>query len=72
MPIAGWRLNGCGLNWLWFKFGLLLHAVMNPIIMGLVFYGVVLPTGLVMRALYNDPLRLKVEPDRDSYWIMRP
>jgi hypothetical protein len=59
------------LNWLWFKFGLLLHAVVNPIVMGLVFYGVVLPTGLVMRTLGKDPLRLKTEPDRDSYWIMR-
>jgi hypothetical protein len=59
------------LNWLWFKFGLLLHAVINPLVMGLVFYGAVLPTGLVMRALGKDSLRLKLEPDRDSYWLPR-
>ena len=59
------------LNWLWFKFGLLLHAVVNPIVMGLLFYGAVLPTGLVMRALGKDLLRLKREPDSDSYWIVR-
>ncbi len=47
------------LNRLWFKFGLLLHKVVNPIVMGLVFYGTVLPTGLVMRALGKDLLRLK-------------
>jgi hypothetical protein len=59
------------LNWLWFKFGLLLHAVMNPVVMGLVFYGAVLPTGLIMRAMGKDPLRLKFEAERDSYWIVR-
>jgi hypothetical protein len=59
------------LNWIWFKFGLLLHAVVNPFVMGLVFYGAVLPTGLVMRAMGKDVLSLKIEPERDSYWIVR-
>jgi hypothetical protein len=59
------------LNRLWFKFGLLLHAVVNPLVMGLIFYGAVLPIGLVMRAAGKDLLRLKIERDRDSYWIIR-
>jgi hypothetical protein len=59
------------LNKLWFKFGMLLHAVINPLVMGLLFYVAVLPTGLVMRALGNDLLRLKREPASDSYWIVR-
>lgn len=59
------------LNRVWLKFGLLLHAVVNPIVMALLFYGTVLPTGLVMRALGKDLLRLKRQPDADSYWIVR-
>ena len=59
------------LNWLWFKFGLLLHAIVNPIVMGLLFYVTVFPTGLVMRAMGKDLLRLKPEPESDSYWITR-
>jgi hypothetical protein len=59
------------LNWLWFKFGMLLHAVVSPIVMGLLFYVAVWPTGIVMRALGRDLLRLKREPDSDSYWIVR-
>ncbi len=59
------------LNRLWLKFGLLLHKVVNPIVMALVFFGTVLPTGLVMRALRKDPLRLKRQPDAISYWIER-
>ncbi len=59
------------LNWIWFKFGLLLHSVVNPVIMGLVFYGAVLPTGIAMRAMGKDLLRLKAEPEFNSYWIKR-
>jgi len=59
------------LNRIWLKFGLLLHKIVNPVIMALLFYGTVLPTGLVMRAMGKDLLRLKREPDADSYWIVR-
>ena len=59
------------LNRLWLKFGLLLHSVVNPVVMALLFYGTVLPTGLVMRALGKDLLRLKRRPDAASYWIVR-
>ena len=59
------------LNLLWLKFGLLLHKVVTPVLMGLIFYGTVLPTGLVMRMMGKDPLRLKWQPDAGSYWIVR-
>ncbi|MDA9492018.1 hypothetical protein [Bradyrhizobium sp. CCBAU 11361] len=59
------------LNRLWMKFGLLLHKVINPIVMGLLFYGTILPTGLVMRLRGKDLLRLKREPGAESYWIAR-
>jgi len=59
------------LNRLWLKFGLLLHRIVNPVIMALVFYGTVLPTGLVLRAMGKDLLRLRREPEADSYWIVR-
>ncbi len=59
------------LNRIWFQFGLLLHKAVNPILMGLLLYGAVLPTGLVMRAMGKDLLRLKRQPEADSYWIVR-
>jgi len=60
------------LNRLWMKLGLLLHRVVNPIVMGLLFYGTIWPTGLVMRMRGRDLLRLKREPEADTYWIARP
>ena len=58
-------------NRIWLKFGLLLHRVVNPIVMALLFYGTVLPTGVIMRAMGKDLLRLRRQPDADSYWIVR-
>jgi hypothetical protein len=59
------------LNLIWLKFGLLLHSVVNPVVMALIFYGAVLPTGLVMRMMGKDLLRLKWQSDAESYWIVR-
>jgi hypothetical protein len=59
------------LNLIWLKFGLLLHRLVNPVVMALIFYGTVLPTGIVMRMTGKDILRLKKQPDADSYWIAR-
>jgi Saxitoxin biosynthesis operon protein SxtJ len=59
------------LNRLWMKLGLVLHRIVNPIVMGLLFYGTIWPTGIVMRMRGRDLLRLKREPSSDTYWIAR-
>ena len=59
------------LNLVWHKLGLLLFAVISPIVMGVVFYTTVVPIGLLMRRFGKDPLRLKIEPGARSYWIER-
>ena len=58
-------------NRLWHGFGLLLGRLVNPLVMGLLFYLVVTPTGLIMRAFGKDLLHLKRDPDAASYWIER-
>ena len=55
----------------WMKFGLLLAKIVNPIVMGLVFYLTVTPTAAIMRLLGKDPLRLKIDKSAKSYWIER-
>ena len=59
------------LNVAWFRFGLLLHKVVSPLVMGLVFYVTVTPIGLIMRLLGKRPLRLRFDPAAESYWIER-
>ncbi len=58
-------------NRIWFKFGLLLGQVVNPVILGLVFFLVVTPIGIVRRLLGKDSLHLKPKPNLKSYWIDR-
>ena len=49
---------------------MLLGRVVSPIIMGLVFFGVVTPTGLIMKIFKKDLLKLK-RSEKKSYWIER-
>ena len=56
------------LNKLWFKFGIVLGKIISPLIMGIIFFLVVTPTGLIMRLLRKDILSLKYNQNK-SYWI---
>ena len=56
------------LNKVWFKFGLLLGRIISPIVMGIIFFLVVTPIGLLMRFLQKDLLNLKFNK-RNTYWI---
>jgi saxitoxin biosynthesis operon SxtJ-like protein len=66
-----WPAALAPLNRLWLRLGLVLYKVVNPLVMGLVFFTTVMPIGLLMRALGKDPLRLRRDPAAGSYWITR-
>ena len=57
-------------NIIWFKFGILLGNIVSPIIMGIIFFFVVTPIGLLMRILKKDLLNLKYNNDK-TYWIKK-
>ena len=59
------------LNRAWYQLGLLLHKIVNPIIMGLLFYAAIVPMGFLLRKRGIDLLRLRLQPDAKSYWIER-
>ncbi len=59
------------LNRLWFKFGLLLARIINPLVMAAIFLLAVTPIGLMMRLSGKDPMQLKARGRRDSYWVLR-
>jgi len=59
------------LNRAWTRFGLLLHRIVSPIVLGVMFFVVITPMGLVMRALGKDPLRLRYDREARTYWIDR-
>jgi len=59
------------LNKLWFKFGLFLGSIISPIIMGIIFFLVIAPTGLVIKLMGKDLLDKKYNNKKKSYWINR-
>ena len=58
------------LNKLWFKFGIFLGKLISPIIMGIIFFFVVTPIGLILRIFGKDVLNLK-KNNANSYWIKK-
>ena len=59
------------LNILWAKFGKLLGFIIAPIVMGIVFFVVITPTGLIMKLIGKDLLNKKYNNKIKSYWINR-
>ena len=58
------------LNIIWFKFGIFLSKYFSPLIMGIIFFLIVTPIGLIMRFFKKDLLNLKFNQDK-SYWILK-
>ena len=56
------------LNKLWFKFGIFLGKIISPLVMGIIFFLIVTPIGLLMRLLNKDLLNLRFN-NNGSYWI---
>ena len=59
------------LNRAWTALGGLLHAVVNPLVLGILFYVVFTPFGWVLRRMGKDFLRLRPTPGASTYWIPR-
>ena len=85
-PPRGWALGVAGavlatalvkaellapFNRAWFRFGLFLHRLVSPVVLAFLFYAVIAPTGLLMRALGKDVLGLRGDGEAESYWIRR-
>ena len=68
------------LNKAWFMLGLLLGKIVNPIVMGVIFFAIITPVALGMKLAGRDALRLRKpklpkskipKQDVSSYWIDR-
>ena len=59
------------LNKLWIKLGEILGIIIAPIIMALVYFVILTPVSLIVRALGKDLLGLKFFKNKETYWIKR-
>lgn len=58
-------------NRAWMKLGDLMARVVNPLVLGIIFFAVFTPTGIVMRLFGRDILRRQWNPALNSYWVRR-
>jgi len=55
----------------WFRLGLALHRIASPIVLALIYFLAIVPTGLLLRLFGKDVLRLRFDARADSYWVLR-
>ncbi|MDA9040413.1 SxtJ family membrane protein [Gammaproteobacteria bacterium] len=58
-------------NYLWFKFGILLGRIVSPVVMAIIFFLIIFPTGLLLRLFRKDVLGLKFDRNKKTYWVLR-
>ena len=59
------------LNKVWTRFGLLLHKLMSPLMLGVIFYFSITPVGVFLRMIGKQTLGLRPDPEMETYWIER-
>jgi hypothetical protein len=59
------------LNKVWAMFGALLHKIVNPIMLGMIYFLVITPVALFFKAKGRDELRRKYDPAAKTYWVFR-
>ncbi|MDP9198707.1 MAG: SxtJ family membrane protein, partial [Pseudomonadota bacterium] len=59
------------LNIVWMRFGLLLNRIVSPIVLGVIYFGLLTPVAALMRLRGRDVLQRRFDPARVSYWIRR-
>jgi hypothetical protein len=84
--VRGWALGLAGLflvaaiaspralaplNRAWARLGRLLNRIVSPLALAVLYYGAVVPTGLLMRLARKDPLRLRIDRAAATYWMER-
>ena len=53
----------------WMLLAILIGLFMTKVIITLVFYGMMTPIGLMRQWIVKDPLKMKADPDAETYWV---
>lgn len=57
---------------LWVGFSVILGYFVSRILMTIIFFTVITPTGLIMRMMGKDPMRRRLDPQAKTYWMAKP
>lgn len=55
----------------WMKLGELLNKIVSPVVMGVIFFVIFTPVGIVMRLAGRDALSMRLDKTLPTYWVRR-
>ena len=58
-------------NKLWFLLGIYLGKIVSPIILFVIFFGLLTPISLITRIFKRDLINQKINKNKNSYWLKR-
>jgi hypothetical protein len=58
-------------NRAWMKLAEILHRIVSPIVLGVMFFGIFTPVAFLMRLVGRDAMARKFDTSARSYWIER-
>ena len=56
---------------IWMKIAHLISKIISSLILGIFFYFIITPVGLIMKCFGRDPLSRKIDKESNSYWVKR-
>lgn len=59
------------LNKLWMRLGIWLGLIISPIVMAIIYFGVITPIGLILKLFGKDVLNLKIDKNKKTYWTLK-
>ena len=59
------------INLIWFKLGIFLGGIISPVIMGIIYFILVFPTGVILKLFNKDPILKNTGKNKPTYWITR-
>ena len=57
--------------WVWMFFAIIMSWIMTRLILTVIFYLILIPTGFILRLFGKKFLQLKINREKVSYWNMR-
>src|SRR4051812_37346469 len=57
------------LNWIWSQFGMLLHRIVSPVVISVLFFLIITPVGFLMRICGQRPIAPGFDKTVESYWV---
>ena len=58
-------------NLIWARIGLVIGRFISPVVLGVIYIILIIPTGFFLKVMKKNYLGIKIDKSRETYWIIR-